>query len=413
MSVKEKFDRRFGTSVESFPSDVLEAVDFLINASTELEDSNELLRKRISALENENNILRAFYSDIEFSETDIENMKNAIDEVTNVVELTDKLKNALTTSAGVFSEIAAFNADVADKKKECDVLLSQNRSSAVDAYESADGDEIYEEDDEGPSVADVYDDEPDDSIVDLTDDDNIFDESLGEDSEPEHVDYIEHVEPVEPIETIEETLDDTLGETSSDIVDEDIAEKLKNMLRDSMGESADDISGGSDDTSDEAEDDKDDTADDISALILKMMKEADEDIPDENNEPADPEPLEETSPKIKEISQEPQIKTEEKAEPRNLYDKVEHDINIDIDAEDIDIEDRGRSFFSNAKKHSKPTDVQGAVNVAESKPMPTPKAEEPKTVANADIAPPEKKEKEDIKSIKDSLARIKNKRRGN
>lgn len=57
--------------------------------------------------------------------------------------------------------------------------------------------------------------------------------------------------------------------------------------------------------------------------------------------------------------------------------------------------------------------MQGVVNVAESKPMPTPKAEEPKTVANADITPPEKKEKEDIKSIKDSLARIKNKRRGN
>lgn len=407
MSVKEKFDRRFGTSVESFPSDVLEAVDFLINASTELEDSNELLRKRISALENENNILRAFYSDIEFSESDIENMKNAIDEVTNVVELTDKLKNALTTSASVFSEIAAFNADVADKKKECDVLLSQNRSSAVDAYESADGDEIYEEDDEGPSVADVYDDEPDDSIVDLTDDDNIFDEPLGEDSEPEHVDYIESVE------NIEETPDVTTEEISSDIVDEDIAEKLKNMLRDSMGEQADDISDSSDDIPDEDEDDKDDTADDISALILKMMKEADEDIPKENNEPADSEPLEEPSPKIKEISQEPQIKSEEKSAPHDLYDKAEHDINIDIDAEDIEIEDRGRSFFSNAKKHSNPTDVQGAVNVAESKPMPTPKAEEPKTVANVDITPPEKKEKEDIKSIKDSLARIKNKRRGN
>lgn len=407
MSVKEKFDRRFGTSVESFPSDVLEAVDFLINASTELEDSNELLRKRISALENENNILRAFYSDIEFSETDIENMKNAIDEVTNVVELTDKLKNALMTSASVFSEIAAFNADVADKKKECDVLLSQNRSSAVDVYESADGDEIYEEDDEGPSVADVYDDEPDDSIVDLTDDDNIFDEPLGEDSNPEHVDYIESVE------AIEETPDVTTEEISSDIVDEDIAEKLKNMLRDSIGEQADDISDSSDDIPDEDEDDKDDTADDISALILKMMKEADEDIPKENNETADPEPLAEASPEEKEILQEPQIKSEEKSAPHDLYDKAEHDINIDIDAEDVEIEDRGRSFFSNAKKHSNPTDVQGVVNVAESKPMPTPKAEEPKTVANADITPPEKKEKEDIKSIKDSLARIKNKRRGN
>lgn len=309
MSVKEKFDRRFGTSVESFPSDVLEAVDFLINASTELEDSNELLRKRISALENENNILRAFYSDIEFSETDIENMKNAIDEVTNVVELTDKLKNALMTSASVFSEIAAFNADVADKKKECDVLLSQNRSSAVDVYESADGDEIYEEDDEGPSVADVYDDEPDDSIVDLTDDDNIFDEPLGEDSNPEHVDYIESVE------AIEETPDVTTEEISSDIVDEDIAEKLKNMLRDSIGEQADDISDSSDDIPDEDEDDKDDTADDISALILKMMKEADEDIPKENNETADPEPLAEASPEEKEILQEPQIKSEEKSAP--------------------------------------------------------------------------------------------------
>lgn len=406
MSVKEKFDRRYGIIVESCSDDVLEAVDYLIDASTELEVTNELLRKRISALERENNILRSFYSDIEFSETDIDNMRNAIEDVTSVVELADKLKNTLTTSASVFSEIAAFNADVADRKKECEALLAQNTSShafSENKYDHDDSDELYEEDDEiSPHAYPDEAEDTDDSIVDLTDDEQSTDVSVDDDSEGD---------------TSADMINAIADGTASNIVDDDIAEKLKNMLRDATVDEVDEAS----DSNDDPVNDADTAADDISALILKMMSDAENDFP--KTDPSDELPVPDTTESLKVTeAEEPvidsQIEPEEKTEPVHPdLDKkdinAEPDINIDADVDiDIEIEEKGRSFFTNTKKQPG-TDPQTTIEIIE----PALQREEPK-VENVNInditniTPPEKKERENLKSIKDSLAKIKNKRRG-
>ncbi len=304
MSIREKFEERYGGFIELCSDEVLEMVDALLNMSEDLEKSNEGLRKRISSLERENNVLKSFYSDNTISDEGLDDIDGVMSDLSVAKEALDRIKGIIDSACGVCSDVSASMEKYINSRNECAEMLS----GSLDM----------------PSA---------NSTV-LTDDE------------------LEDIPAPEPI-LVENTPDD------------DITQKLKNMLSEDAETAATEINTV-------------ETDDDFSQMILKFFSEDTDAVTEEApEEPAEVSAEEPTPAPEKIVFEEPETVREEPEQETvgDAQEKAEERIEGETAVEE-------------------PAPAEPMQSVAESEPV-------------APSLP-----KGGIKSIRDSLAKIKSKRIG-
>lgn len=359
MSVKERFEREFENIIEKCSEDVLEGFDFLLSACAELEASNEAQRKRISSLERENNILKIFYSENTVSEESADELEGIVCDLEDALNVFVRINEILANAKTVCSDVADSMGRFVNARNECDACLSGADVSSVSKLSC---DDEYKNDTE-----------------ELVSDTDELEEEINEDDS----------------EIVEEKPDDEVIENSSE---SDITEQLKNMLLS---------------TSDSDESDSD-APDELSELIMRMLNIDSEEEKKTDRTPTtfeeaigvdtDKNKTEDALPHVKKTEETPKAKpTENKKKETPPADEPKPQPEVKKDPAPVKkaaplqkkIEKEPDDFWDENGKSLSGADLY---------------VEERTRVTNTH--PSDSEKTDDIKSIKDSLLRIKNKRKG-
>jgi len=390
MSVKEKFEQAYENIIESCPGDILEGFDFLLDECERLEKENKLLRKRMAAVEKENNVLRIFYSENKSTPADAEELEAMAGDIEDASNVLDRIKDILVNASSIMTELASSASKSLELGNECENVLAENAF-----LESV----PEEKEDACVPVAKKYVQVPDD---DENDSDEEIVEEIGEESESNDTDTVKRGDVAEKAKNDKNDVSQNA----------DITERLRLMLE-SDGDGKTDASDDSADLTEK----KDAADDDISSLILKVLSEnvnvsgnvqiSIEEDDDEKTDAPEEKPL--SAKEARAHRKEERMK--EKAEKKNAKANVKADTSEperptpsrEPHTDKSKEKDKGKDKVKDKKKSHSPEPSAKTEDKSGGKLI----VEERKQIKDE-----EPEEQVDLRTIKDSLARIKNKRKG-
>lgn len=151
MSVREIFEQKYSATVETCADDVLEIFDYLLEKCDELEEVRDTQRKRITALEQENNALRAFLAEtegVERSADDIEEVISAVDSTLAKLDSLISLRESLLDISASCKDIYASAEQLSRSRAECENTLSGEAAALQCSDDNSDSEKLDTEPEE-------------------------------------------------------------------------------------------------------------------------------------------------------------------------------------------------------------------------------------------------------------------------
>ncbi len=126
MSIRENFEKKYSSAVETCSDDILEAIDSLLDSCDELEHTRDTLRKRIFELERQNSALMAFFSEASEANSlgdDMEEMISTVDAAAAKLEELRAVTASLSSVGDFCRDVYSALIRLSKESEECEASL--------------------------------------------------------------------------------------------------------------------------------------------------------------------------------------------------------------------------------------------------------------------------------------------------